>query len=170
MFLARCAALVLALVAGLAAPAAAQSLAGSEWVLVELNGERVSAEPRPVIRFPREGVVDGFGGCNRFIGRYSTGPAKTVALPPDVIADPAARAVEGPIDFSRVAATKMACPGVIALETRFFGMLERTKRFQHAAVLLTLKGSDGTPTATYSLTFYDAENTSIARFAPRDRE
>jgi len=51
----------------------ASTLSGGDWLLVSLGDERVaplSDGSRPYLRFATAGRAYGFGGCNRFTGRW----------------------------------------------------------------------------------------------------
>ncbi|WNO52485.1 META domain-containing protein [Stakelama saccharophila] len=82
---------------------ASASLAGSEWVLAELDGRPVRLDRRPTLNFAEDRIM-GFGGCNRFTGPYSL--------------------TTGSIRFGAIAATKMACPGTgMETESDYFSLL-----------------------------------------------
>ena len=109
--------LVLGLIAG---PALAheEKLAGAEWVLDGVTGER-----GPLLRF-EAGRVAGIGGCNRFGGQYE--------LKGDSLT------------FSPLAATRMACPGeAMKTEQAFFDMLGKVKAVKLEGDRLELLGANG---------------------------
>lgn len=78
------------------------ALAGTDWVLVALDGAppAVAAADQPItIRFADDDRVSGTSGCNRFIGGYTT-DGRTITL-------------------SQLATTRMACPSpLMELEDR----------------------------------------------------
>jgi putative lipoprotein len=100
------------LVAGLA------SLAGSEWV-----PENGGGAPNRFIQFG-ESDVTGFGGCNRFAGRYTFDGAA--------------------IKIGPLASTRMACPPeVMDAEQAWFQMLERASGAVVTPAELQLKDATG---------------------------
>ena len=108
-------------------------LAGTEWDLVELNGQpsiRVSGERRPHIRFEDESRLSGSGGCNRFSGPYERSGSQL--------------RVTGP-----VISTKMACAdrSLNAQETAFLGSLDRVATYTVSGRTLTFYAQDGTEIA-----------------------
>lgn len=59
----------------LAAPASAadlyDGLPGTAWNVVEWNGAPPQGLRKPNLQFGRDGTIAGWGGCNRFGGRYA---------------------------------------------------------------------------------------------------
>ena len=110
----------LALVAfalGAAVPAQAQGgstpLAGTSWVLVELNGQPLApgGEPLTLHFAADEQSVSGYGGCNQFSGPYAQSGAS--------------------LRFGPLASTRRACadPALSNQETAYFQALESTTRY-----------------------------------------
>jgi heat shock protein HslJ len=104
-------------------------LAGSEWRLVELNGQpAVGADlaGRPWLRLNVDsGRVEGSGGCNRLSGTMDRSGSS--------------------LTFGPLLTTKMACAdaAVNRQEQEFLKALQATNRFEASADTLTLlRGSD----------------------------
>ncbi len=121
--------LILGLFCGLAAPLAAQPLAGSEWGIVDAANTVTDASEDVFIRFEQNGVFVGNGGCNNFRGHYVTnGDA---------------------ILFGPAAATMMICKdGVSAFETEFFRGLAQVRLFLREERALSLSAADGAAVMT----------------------
>ncbi|MCB2114258.1 MAG: META domain-containing protein [Parvularculaceae bacterium] len=86
-------------------------LVGGEWVVEDIGGGGVIDFARTSLTFEGAGRASGLGACNHFSGSYElTG--------------------EG-LSFGPLAATEKACPpAVMDQETRFFGALAATDRFE----------------------------------------
>lgn len=100
---------------------------GVEWQILSIDGKPLPADgPVPTIYFGTDGRLNGFAGCNRFMGGY-------------------ALSGEG-LTSSQLASTRMACIGAgDALETRILGHLEQLQGFEApAAGTLTLRTGQGT--------------------------
>ncbi|MCP1335949.1 META domain-containing protein [Futiania mangrovi] len=95
-----------------------------DWIVTELAGRGVSASAQGTISFGTDGRVSGRAFCNRYNGNYRlTGETLT---------------------FSRLAATKMACPPAqMDLESRFFGLLGEVRRFGIASNGALVLHTDG---------------------------
>ncbi|TNF61825.1 MAG: META domain-containing protein [Burkholderiales bacterium] len=103
-------ALSLAACAGLGGGAAA-SLLGTEWRLVEIDGEALPERPAATLAFTEPGRVAGSGSCNRFFGSVSFSGEK--------------------IGFGQMGATKMACLGQDSrIEARYFAALQQASRYE----------------------------------------
>ena len=101
-------ALSLAACAGGAQPG---GLLGTEWRLVEMDGQALPERPAATLAFTEPGKVAGSGSCNRFFG--------SVTVSGDRIA------------FGQVGATKMACMGPAGqLEPRYFAALQQAQRYE----------------------------------------
>lgn len=87
-------------------------LAGTEWMLFSLNGEQVTTDAGPTIRFNEE-EVGGSGGCNSYGGTYQVDAA------------------EGNIAIGWLVSTLMACSDdeVSRLEGDFLAALERVENY-----------------------------------------
>ena len=110
----------------LAVPAAAHqdALAGVDWVLAGETGQRA-----PFLRF-QAGRVAGLGGCNRFGGTYVHKGDR--------------------LSFSPLAATRMACPGVVMkAEQAFFDMLAKVKGMKLSGEALELLDGNGRALARF---------------------
>jgi heat shock protein HslJ len=90
-------------------------LSGKKWVLLIINGESISADDhfteKPFIQFGlTEKNINGVGGCNSYFGVFSADDNRS-------------------INFSDIAATKMACDNM-KLETDYFRYLNSAKEFE----------------------------------------
>jgi heat shock protein HslJ len=85
-------------------------LQGREWVVEDIDGERVIGGARPTIVFDAGGRVSGRGSCNRFTGAFTlTGEGLTIGS---------------------TAGTMMPCPpALMQQEDRFLAALESVRRF-----------------------------------------
>ncbi len=101
-------ALSLAACAGGAQPG---GLVGTEWRLVEMNGQALPEQPAATMAFTEPGKVAGSGSCNRYFGSVTLSGQQ--------------------IGFSQVGATKMACMGPAGeLESRYFAALQQAQRYE----------------------------------------
>ena len=91
-------------------PASKAHLAGSEWRLIDLAGEK-AATVEQTIRFGADDKVTGSGGCNSYFGRY------------DVL--------DGELSIGPIGATKKLCERtVMRHEDRFFAALRTALKAQ----------------------------------------
>lgn len=97
------------------------------WVLNQISEAPVAE--RITIRFPEQGRVTGEGPCNSYFADQSA------PLPW--------------IDLGPIGATRRACP-VLALETRYFGLLEQMSLVETLGDTLLMTADDGA-TLTYRL-------------------
>ncbi|MEA5055176.1 MAG: META domain-containing protein [Propionicimonas sp.] len=107
---------------------AAPSLAGTSWVVTQLNSGPTLPGNRPSISFDGEGHVSGSGGCNSFSGAYrSSGAALSVGSEP-------------------LAMTAMACTddGVMEQEAAFTTALTAVAGMRRVSTGLELLDSFGT--------------------------
>jgi heat shock protein HslJ len=102
------------------APGQAQSLTGTEWHLVGIEGQRAPA-PLTLI-LSEDGTVGGQAPCNRWFARNGA------ALP--------ALSLDG------IGATEMACPE-LAIEAAYFEALTAMQRVEQAQTHLFLIGAEG---------------------------
>ena len=97
----------------------AEQLAGSEWKPTQLYDKSVPADFDIFIQFGGEDRATGYGGCNRFTGRYST-DEQTIRIGP-------------------LASTRRACvPEVMDMENLFFKVLDSARSFQRNRIDLIL--------------------------------
>lgn len=102
-----------------------ETLAGSEWVPLEIDGAAASERTRAFVRFGGDGRLSGNSGCNRFTGSYEIDGA-TLRIGPDV------------------AMTRMACPPeVMDEEARLMRALEAVRGFSRDGIALDLTAEDG---------------------------
>lgn len=102
----------------------ASGLAGTEWTLVQIDGEEVAATP--TLAFS-DSTVSGTGGCNRFSGPYVAESGGVVG--PGFSAGP-------------LVATKMFCADQQALEIRYFEALDGARRWLVDGDVLELAGAE----------------------------
>jgi heat shock protein HslJ len=123
---------------GAAAPTA-DPLAGTGWVLSELNGQPVVADTTVTLQFGADGQASGTDGCNRYNSSYST---------------------EGDaIQFSPNAAmTMMACPEPIMDQAAaYMAALTTAATFAVDGDTLTLSDASGATLAVFA-----AQNSDLA--------
>ncbi|MGC8120669.1 META domain-containing protein [Marinobacter sp. VGCF2001] len=90
---------------------AAVSLAGSQWQVLEIDGEPVIADSEVTLAFTEQGRVFGSSSCNRFNGGWHMQGEK--------------------LSFTHMAATKMAClDALMQQENRFLSLLGDVDRYQ----------------------------------------
>jgi heat shock protein HslJ len=105
--------------------AMSETLAGSEWVPIEIQGAPASDGSRAFVRFGGEGRLSGNSGCNRFTGSYEI-DGVMIRIGPGV------------------AMTRMACPpAVMEEEMRLIQALEAARGFARDGISLDLTGEDG---------------------------
>ncbi len=113
-------------------PAAALSLAGTKWILQDIEQRGVHGAVQSTLEFDGEGRASGQGGCNRFWGAYTEdGSALT---------------------FSPMASTRMACPSPsIDQEARDFTALQRVQRWEiDTGGQLLLHGMESMPLLAFT--------------------
>ena len=99
-------------------------VAGTQWTLVELDGEPLPDGVKPPILEIKEGRLSGFDGCNRYMGKIEESTPGQVAVGP-------------------LAGTRMACPEpAMQLEQRFLDALGKATRYDFLAGRLLLSGED----------------------------
>lgn len=122
--------LLCALLAGCAAPDVSfmqppAELLGTRWTLTTLNGEAVApvAEAKPPeLEFRGDSTVQGFAGCNRISGRWSSTAADRIT-------------------FAEMTATRMTCP-TQKLEDDFLSALGATTHLRLKRTVLYLLATD----------------------------
>ena len=102
-------------------------LEGTEWELVELDGDPVvlgEGESRPYLVLDPDGPhLSGSGGCNRLLGRFEC--------------------VDDALRFTPVGTTRMACSAeVMRREATFLDALAATMRFELEGPSLVLLAED----------------------------
>jgi len=104
------------------------TLAGAEWLAVEIDGKPLTETPKPPTATFEAGRIAGFSGCNRYTGSIrETGP--------------------GEIAIGPIAGTRMACPEAeTRIEARFLASLAKTTHYGFRAGKLQLSGLDGDAT------------------------
>ncbi|MGE4423486.1 MAG: META domain-containing protein [Pseudodesulfovibrio sp.] len=117
-----CAALLLALLAGLGAcgtheppapneNAIRQSLVGKTWTLHTIVSRDFDDDPPLTLKFNGDGTVEGFGGCNTFTGTYTL--------------------TDGYLEFGPLAATHKSC-----------GPIKDEREFTYLTYLATVRRLD----------------------------
>ncbi len=102
-----------------------ETLAGTEWTLVELDGNTLPEGVRPPTATFVGKRIAGFGGCNRY-----TGEVRETAA--------------GSISIGTLAGTRMACPDAeMSLEDRFLKRLSAVERYTFLGGRLALVSRDG---------------------------
>jgi putative lipoprotein len=101
------------------------TLGGSEWVPIEIEGVPASESTGAFVQFGGNGRLSGNSGCNRLASSYLTDGA-TVRI------------------SSSVAMTRMACPpAVIVEEARLVQALEAARGFSLDGIELDMTVEDG---------------------------
>ena len=101
------------------------SLYIGRWELLAIDGQELNeasiSKGRPYMKLHKDGIIDGFGGCNSFHGSYT--------LDEDLIS------------FGPMASTKMYC-GEENRESDFFAHLQGTLMIELIEDALILKGDN----------------------------
>ncbi|MBE0486273.1 META domain-containing protein [Marinobacter sp.] len=110
-------------------------LAGSDWQIQDIDGQPVEVDSEVTIRFAEEGRVYGNSSCNRYHGGWSAEGSQ--------------------LEFSQMAATRMACPdNLMHQENRFLRLLGDVQNYRLEAggrlVLETVNGTRITAVASDS--------------------
>jgi putative lipoprotein len=102
-------------------------LAGSSWILEDLNGAGVVADTRVTLDFAEKGRATGTGSCNRYFATVEISGSS--------------------IRFGAVGATRMACAATAASlqEVKYFGALEAASRFTLEEGVLSIYGDAKRP-------------------------
>lgn len=104
----------------LSACSPAQSLSGSSWRLVELNGQKLPEGVNITLAFDDE-TIEGSGGCNSYSGSYERSDSN--------------------LTFSDVTSTLMYCEDSSTFETDYFNALKSVGTFELTGNQLTLSGA-----------------------------
>jgi copper homeostasis protein (lipoprotein) len=105
-------------------------LAGSGWMLAELQGQEVPDKPVPYLHFdPSEPRITGFTGCNKLTGGYALG--------------------EDRLTFSTLATTRKYCAATAKLEQAFLGALAQTRQARVTGERLALLDDAGRALARF---------------------
>lgn len=108
------------------------SLAGTTWLLVELNGEPLVPRSQITAQFNENGAVSGSSGCNNYTAAYEVDRNNIT------------------FNMSPAATTLMACPGpIMKQETAYLEALAAAETFEIAEDQLILYDADGKPVAIY---------------------
>jgi heat shock protein HslJ len=111
--------------------AAANPLAGTSWILTELDGQAPLADATVTLRFEADGSAGGSDGCNNYFTTYT---------------------VDGDaISFGVGGSTMMACPEPIMTQAAAYQTaLASAAAFAVADGVLTLSNADGAPVAVFA--------------------
>ena len=117
--------------------AVSETLCGSEWVPVEIEGVPVSEVTRAFVQFGGDGRLSGNSGCNRFIGSHRIdGEALRIR--------------------SGVAMARMACPpAIMEEEARLVQALEAARGSSRDGIVLDMTGEDGSTVLRMRQTDWD---------------
>jgi len=108
------------------AASASGDLAGSSWVLEDLNGAGVVEGTHVTLDFAEKGRATGNGSCNRYFSTVDVSGSS--------------------IRFGAVGATRMACATPVSLqEVRYFEALEAAHRFTVEGSALSIFGGGSRP-------------------------
>ena len=103
------------------------TIADNRWYLLEVGGktpERESLSKPPFLKVQSgEQLIQGFAGCNNFTGSWLF--------------------IDNEFVFSRIAATRMACPVGMELEDDFLQALDSTRRYTIKGDILSLHDRRG---------------------------
>ena len=112
--------------------ASAKSLEDFDWRPEFVQGAAGSGEVNSYVRFESDGRINGFGGCNRFFGRYT---ASTATAP----------ATSGDLRIGPLASTRKACKAdIMEHEAALIAALEAVRGYSRNATYLTLSDQHGT--------------------------
>lgn len=112
--------------------AAASSLLGASWRLVELNGQPALAGVAVTAVFGAQNSLSGSGGCNRYFGTAATNNET--------------------LTVGALGATRMYCaePGVAAQEDAYFAALGKTTTYRIVGFELRLNTAQGETTLVFA--------------------
>jgi len=106
-----------------------------EWYLFEISGKNIKTardSKEPFLYLGKEGNASGNGGCNTFSGSYTTSGLNGIR-------------------FGVIAATKMACPSSMQLESTFFEVLSNCDNYTLNGDTLSLNKAKMAPLARFVL-------------------
>jgi heat shock protein HslJ len=107
----------------------APDLDGTEWGLIEMNGEAIQEDVEITIAFS-EGQISGQSACNRYFAGYTQeGTALT---------------------FDQAGSSNMFCEGLMDLEGDYLQTLSEVKSFELKDDIMTLKNESGEATLVFS--------------------
>jgi heat shock protein HslJ len=107
----------------------APDLDGTEWGLVEMNGEAIPEDVEITIAFS-EGQISGQSACNRYFAGY-TQEGATLA-------------------FDQAGSSNMYCEGLMDFETEYLQTLSEIKSFEQDGDTMTMKNESGTAILIFS--------------------
>jgi len=123
--------------------AAGNPLAGTTWILTELNGEPLVPRSQITAQFNQGGVVSGSSGCNNYTAAYEVDGNNIT------------------FNTSPAATTLMACPEpIMEQETAYLEALAVVETFEISEEQLTLYDAGGNAVAVYSVVSQELAATS----------
>ncbi|MEZ4594886.1 MAG: META domain-containing protein [Chloroflexota bacterium] len=111
----------------------AQTLAGNEWELIQLNGDDLIFESKITLQFENRRVT-GFAGCNSYTADYHSDSSGSLSIP-------------------EVARTLLGCSspaGVIDQENAYLEALWTAATYQIANETLEIRNSEDTVTLVFT--------------------
>jgi heat shock protein HslJ len=107
----------------------APDLDGTEWGLVEMNGEAIPEDVEINIAFS-EGQISGQSACNRYFAGYTQ---------------------EGTtLTFDQAGSSNMYCEGLMDLEADYLQVLSEVKSFELSGDTMTMKNQSGAAILVFS--------------------
>ena len=107
----------------------ATDLDGSEWSLIEMNGEAIPEEVEINIAFS-EGQISGQSACNRYFAGYEQDGSK--------------------LTFGQAGNSNMYCEGLMDYESEYLLALSKVKSFEQSGDNLMLMDQDGNAVLVFS--------------------
>ena len=107
----------------------APDLDGTEWGLVEMNGEAIPEDVEITIAFS-EGQISGQSACNRYFAGYTQEGAT--------------------LTFDQAGSSNMYCEGLMDFETEYLQTLSEIKSFEQSSDKLMMKDQSGAAILVFS--------------------
>jgi heat shock protein HslJ len=106
----------------------APDLDGTEWGLLEMNGEAIPEDVEITIAFS-EGQISGQSACNRYFAGYTQDGTT--------------------LTFDQAGSSNMFCEGLMDLEGDYLQALSEVKSFELKDDIMTLKNESGEATLVF---------------------
>ena len=106
----------------------APDLDGTEWGLVEMNGEAIPEDIEITIAFS-EGQISGQSACNRYFAGYTQEGTK--------------------LTFGQAGSSNLYCEGLMDFEADYLQALSEVKSFELKDDIMTLKNESGEATLVF---------------------
>ena len=98
----------------------AEAFRGTDWVLVEIDGDAVADRVQSTLRFQGNDRIAGWGGCNRYFANFRSG--------------------RNNFNVGPIGSTRRICPPVVmAQEERFFNALQKSSSIRMEGDLLVIE-------------------------------